>query len=149
MSTEATYADGVLTLRRIYNAPREAVFDAWVETSKVERWWGCGQTTRVRSAVEPHIGGKYHHLMTHEVAGDIPMEGEFTEFDPPAALAYRVADVHTGQTMEVRVEFIERGSATEIVLTHRGAPAELKDIIIGGWSAAFDKLDRVVTEEAA
>ena len=146
--TEASFTDGVLTIRRIYDAPRGAVFEAWVETAKVERWWGCDQTTKVCSTVEPKVGGAYRHVMTIAGAGEYPSDGVFTEFSPPERLAFRTRDAHSGQTMEVSVDFIERGRQTEIVLRHRGLPTELKEIVTGGWGAAFEKLDRLLMEDA-
>ena len=72
MSTESSFSKGTLTITRLYDAPREAVFDAWIETSKVQQWWGCAQTTAVRSEIEPKIGGVYNHHMTLGEMGEFP-----------------------------------------------------------------------------
>ena len=149
MSTKTSFENGQLTVTRVYDAPRDAVFDAWIETSKVEKWWGCADTTQVTSTVEPRVGGKYCHLMTIKDAGEFPMNAVITDYDPPALLAYEVAGMQPGQTMTVRVEFMERDGQTEVRLTHDNIPTEFGEIITGGWSAAFDKLDGFLVAEAA
>ena len=57
MSTDIQFEGDTLTLTRVYDAPREEVFDAWVAVNKVEKWWGCRQTTKVQSQIEPRVGG--------------------------------------------------------------------------------------------
>ncbi len=148
MSTQTQYESGRLTVTRIYDAPREAVFDAWIETSKVQQWWGCANTTNVVSEVEPKCGGKYHHLMSIKGAGEFPMNGTITEYDPPALLAYEMAGWQPGATMRVRVEFFERDNGTEVRLTHDGIPDEGSEMVVAGWSASFGKLDRFLSAEA-
>ena len=137
--------DGNLILTRWYSAPREAVFDAGVETSKVQQWWGCAQTTEVRSEIEPEVGGKYYHYMTLGDMGEHPLLSRFTVYDPPARLEYTTEPPQDsdkpGFNMTVTVDFTERDGGTEVRLVHAGLPDELKEIVQGGASAALEKLD--------
>ena len=149
MSTKTTYENGRLTVARVYDAPREEVFEAWIETAKVEKWWGCADTTKVKSEVEPRVGGKYCHLMTIREVGDYPMNAVITEYDPPALLAYELEGMAPGQTMTVRVVFTEIGDQTEVRLTHDNLPTEMGDMVSAGWTASFGKLDRFLIDEAA
>ena len=151
MTTDIRFEDGNLIVTRAYDAPREAVFDAWVETSKVKQWWGCAECTAVRSEIEPKIGGKYNHHMTIEGVGEVPGSAVLVEFDPPNRLAYESASpAGPDSTMRVTVEFTEvEGDRTQVQLTHAGIPdmrvdgdIELRQIIRTGWTAAFGKLDR-------
>ena len=141
MSTDIRFEDGKLFVTRVYGAPREAVFDAWVEASKVQQWWGCAQTTAVRSEIEPKVGGKYNHLMTLEGAGDYPGFSSFTEFDPPARLAYASEASQMAPAMKVSVDFLEHPDGTEVRLVHEGLPEEFLEYVRDGWRAAFGKLD--------
>ncbi len=145
MSTEASFDGGTLTITRHYDAPREVVFDAWIATSKVQQWWGCAQTTAVKSEIEPKIGGAYNHTMTLGAMGEFPGEAKFTEFDPPKRLAYASASPMGGPTMTVTVDFLEEDGATRVRLTHDNIPEDrephyLPDIIQAGWTAALGKL---------
>ena len=139
MTTKISYENGTLTVSRVYDAPREAVFEAWVETSKVQQWWGCAQTTKVCSEIEQKVGGKYCHAMTIEGVGEMPMNTRFTVYEPPARLAY-VEDGNDPKAQRVTVEFIERGEGTEVRLVHENIPDEYSTYVKAGWTAAFGKL---------
>ncbi len=148
MSSDAHFENGTLTVTRTYNAPCAAVFEAWVETSKVQQWWGCAQTTAVRSEIERKVGGKYCHQMTIDGAGEYPMVCRITAYDSPRLLAYEDVSGEPNP-MRVTVTFVERGSQTEVRLVHENLPTELGDIIRGGWTAAFGKLHDFLEREVA
>lgn len=158
MTTETDYDDnGTLVVTRTYDAPIEAVFDAWIETSKVQQWFGCADTVNVNSIIEPKVGGAYTHEMTLKTPhGDhiVPGVSVFTEYDPPNVLAYappRSPEMEDGEgeEMSVRVEFTAlSANQTQVLLTHRGIPDEFSPFIIGGWGAAFGKLFRFLFTEA-
>ncbi|MEM9554492.1 MAG: SRPBCC domain-containing protein [Acidobacteriota bacterium] len=154
MSTDIRFENGELIVTRVYAASREAVFEAWVETSKVEQWWGCGDTTRVRSHIEPRVGGRYDHTMT--IAGsDIAGNGLIVEFVPPSRLAYTAPLYGTTDIqMRVTVDFTEVTGGTRVQLVHQGIPdmrvdgdVELRLIVRDGWTAAFGKLDTFLVGE--
>ena len=156
MTTEARFEDGKLVVTRTYDAPRELVFEAWVETSKVQQWWGCEQCVAVRSEVEPKVGGAYNHHMTIEGAGEVPSFATLVEFDPPVRLAYEsTLPTDSGVKMKVTVDFTEVEGGTHVRLEHSGIPDtqvdggfELRDIVRGGWSAAFHKLANFLAAES-
>ncbi len=144
MSTEVTFENGNLIVTRIYDAPRDLVFDAWIEASKVEQWWGCADCTSVRSEIEPKVGGRYNNHMVIKGAGEVPGFATLTEYDPPSRLAYSGAD---DDGMLVSVDFSEVEGGTLVRLVHSGIPdmkvdgdVELRDIIRAGWTAATGKL---------
>ncbi len=141
-NTDIRFEDGTLYVTRIYNAPREAVFDAWINTSKIEQWWGCAQTTAVQSDIEPKLGGKFNHIMTLKGVGDYPMSSCFTEYDPPAKLAYTAEATDNAPAMKVTVEFLEHPDGTEVRLVHEGLPEDFIQYVRPGWTAAFDKLEK-------
>ena len=153
--TETTFENGKLIVTRTFDAPRALVFEAWVETSKVEAWWGCDQTTAVRSEIEPRVGGKYNHDMTIDGKHEHPAHAVLTAFDPPEHLAYESAMPGSPVPMTVDVRFTEVDGGTQIVLTHAGIPDmevdgghKMCDIVSGGWTAAFRKLDAFLSAGA-
>lgn len=155
MTTQTDYdGNGTLVVTRTYDAPIEAVFDAWVQTSKVQQWFGCADTTKVNSTIEPKIGGSYTHEMTIRGEHVVPGVAYFTEYDPPHVLAYsppRPDEMpeDAGFNMGVRVEFTALDdNKTKIKLTHTGIPHEFSPFIIDGWGAAFGKLYRFLVTEA-
>ncbi|WP_420640739.1 SRPBCC family protein [Candidatus Leptofilum sp.] len=140
MSVDVSYENGTLIVTRQFNAPRTAVFDAWIKTSKVELWWGCGYATEVKSTIEPKVGGKYHHLMTLPETGEYPHHGLITEYDPPVLLAYELVDAYHDEKMLVRVEFTEEEGKTTVRLTQRNLLDAYSEFVMSGWASALDGL---------
>ena len=148
MTSESSYKNGRLEITRIFDAPRDRVFDAWINTGKVQLWWGCGFATKVVSDIKACTGGKYEHLMTLNHGGDYLHHGLITEYRPPELLAYRLYDSIGDITMMVRVEFTAQGNKTRVHLTQDNLPDEYRALILAGWSAGFDKLNSLLIEEA-
>jgi len=143
---ETRIEDGKLHVSRVYDAPREAVFDAWIATHKLEQWWGCAQTTAVSAEIECKVGGKFNQTMTLDNGHVMPGEATFSEYDPPKRLVFG-SPGPTGEPMTISVDFTEVDGGTLVHLVHSGIPdmqvdgdIEMHDIIRGGWTAAFGKL---------
>lgn len=147
MSSEVRYENGRLTVTRIFNAPRAAVFDAWIKTSKVELWWGCADAIQVKSTIEPKLGGQFAHLMTLKDVGEYQHYGVITEYEPPALLAYELVDPFSTKTMTVRVEFKENGSRTTVCLTQNNLPDAYSQFVMVGWADGFEKLASFLVKE--
>ncbi|MEM9367994.1 MAG: SRPBCC domain-containing protein [Planctomycetota bacterium] len=152
MTTETRVENGVLIVTRTYNASRELVFEAWVNTSQVQQWWGCLECTSVRSEIEPKVGGHYNHHMTIDKVGNVCTFATLTEYDPPRRLSYTTPlPGDDSVVMTVKVTFTESLNGTCVRLEQAGIPnirvdgnQDLREIIRSGWSAAFDKLARLL-----
>ena len=153
MKTTTRIEGDQLILTRVFAAPRPEVFEAWVETSKVQAWWGCAEATSVRSEIEPWVGGKYDHHMTIAGVGEVPGCARLTEFQPPARIAYVTqlpegAGPEAGKSMTVTVDFTEVEGGTLVRLVHAGIPADFRELVQAGWTAAMEKLNRLLAAGA-
>jgi len=137
--TQTSFENDTLTVTRLYNAPRADVFDAWMNIDKMNQWYGPDGTLEVKSNIEAKVGGSYNHEMIFEGGRAHKSEATITEYDPPAVFAYSSAGQNPGETMDVRVEFIEQGNATMVRLTH-GVSENMAKFVTPAWTAAFDKL---------
>lgn len=152
MNHSASYNDGQLVITRLFDAPRQVVFDAWIKRSQVQLWWGCGIATDVQSDIEPKIGGKYSHNMMLKEVGEYRHNGLITEYNPPALLAYHLTDSHHDNVMQVRVEFIETRTTgandiqTLVRLTQNNLPDEFSDFVMRGWTSGFNKLEELLNQ---
>ena len=147
MSRDVSYENGRLVITKIFDAPRQAVFDAWIDASKVELWWGCAYTTEVNSEIEPRLGGKYAHAMTLKNVGQHEHIGIITEYEPPSILAYKLIDSKLDESMTVRVEFIAQGIQTKVRLTQDNLPDPYSEFVAAGWSAGFEKLAKFLAKD--
>jgi uncharacterized protein YndB with AHSA1/START domain len=142
-----------LELEHRYAAPREQVFDAWINTDVLKRWWAAQPTWETPLAeVDAREGGAYRLSMRTDEGEVHTVRGEFTEVSPPERLAYTwsweegpdAAMAGSEETLVV-VDFLEDGDGTLVKLTHSGfASEQIRDMHSHGWAAVMANLERSV-----
>ena len=139
-----------LRMQRTYDAPAQAVFDAWTSEEVMRRWWHAGHDWETTEAtVDLRVGGALRVVMRdpHEEA-EVGGGGEYTEIDPPRRLAFTWAwDDDARRTSQlIEIDFEESDGATTVRFTHRGL-FDAEDVIDheGGWGKIFDNLERVMS----
>jgi len=141
---DASDTKNSLTIRRTINASRQRVFAAWTQPEHLKNWWRANSnwTTEIAD-VDLQVGGKYRLGMRDpEQAGPFVCGGEFIEITPPEKLVYtwswESSEMDVGETL-VTVEFIDKGKATELVLTHQRFPnPEAASRHNQGWSGCIN-----------
>jgi uncharacterized protein YndB with AHSA1/START domain len=138
-----------LRIERTYQAPAEAVFEAWTSEEVIRRWWQAERGWETTEAeVDLRVGGVVRVVMRDphtnvEYGGG----GNFTEIEPPTRLAFTWTwdrDDDTRRTLiELDVEEID--GVTTVRFTHRGlwdeeAVRDHED----GWGKFFDNLESVL-----
>jgi uncharacterized protein YndB with AHSA1/START domain len=139
--------DRTLHIERTYEAPIEAVFDAWTSEEVLLRWWRAGQDWTTASAeVDLRVGGDFRVVMydpdkDREIGGG----GRYTEIDRPNRLAFTwIWDNDTRGTL-IEVDFAETDGVTTVNFTHsRLWDEEAVRNHRSGWTTVFDHLERVL-----
>ena len=142
--TDPHLEKNALTIRRLINAPRQRVFDAWTEPEHLKNWWHTDPNWSAEIVeVDFRVNGTYR-LGMRDPQQDAPFVcgGRFVEIDPPSKVAYTWAwessGMDVGETL-VTVEFIDKGPATELVLTHDRFPnAEAAAEHSKGWTGCIN-----------
>ena len=142
-----------LRLERIFDAPRERVFDAWVDPELLRLWWASQPDwTTPAAEVDPRPGGRYRLSMQGPGGGPVHgVVGEYREFERPSRLVYTwswegdPAEMEGSAGTLVTVVFHAEGERTRVVLTHdRFATDRARDLHIEGWTGCLDNLERRV-----
>ena len=140
-----------LRIERIFEAPREAVFDAWTSEEVLRRWFHAEHDWETTAAeVDLRVGGTVRLVMRdpHKDA-EYGGAGQYTEIDRPRRLAYTWEwDDREGQQL-IEIDFEEVDGATTVHFTHTGLVDE-EDLRSheDGWTKCFDSLDRALAEIA-
>lgn len=152
MASRTSPPETTLHLRRTFPAPREKVFKAWTDPEELKKWWGPEGYATPSATVDLRVGGKYRLGMMKLPDGEIfYLSGVYREVRPPERLVYTwrwegntCAEDGVGETL-VTVEFLDRGNATEVVLTHELFPTEkARNDHNRGWNGCLDRLARLV-----
>ena len=142
-------------LTRLIRAPREAVYDAWLDP-KIRRQWWCAAEDMTCGVcdIDASEGGAYRINMTK--GGDEWVTvGEFVELDRPNKLVFTWSweGMDFGKDSRVTVELFETQfdgkPATELVLLHEqlGTPHERSEHT-SGWLGCLKSLSKHFHEAA-
>lgn len=55
--------ENALVIERVFNAPRQMVWDAWTKPELMKKWWGPEQFSAPDVNIDFREGGKYHASM--------------------------------------------------------------------------------------
>jgi uncharacterized protein YndB with AHSA1/START domain len=143
----------VLVVRRQIPFPREQVFAAWLDGASLAQWMRPSGGPRATVDVDPRIGGKFRIVM--HAAGSTPtcahMEqdhehrGEYLAIEPPSLLSFTwISNATDLLPTIVTIEFLERGSGTELVLTHQRLPQARVEAHREGWTSIVRLLEEVL-----
>ena len=144
MASQIAARETTLRLTRVFAAPREKVFRAWTSPEALTQWWGPPGHGTASAEVDLRAGGRYRLGMRKLPDGAIfYLSGAYREVKAPERLVYTwrwEAEPEYGETV-VTVEFRDRGTSTEVVLTHELFPTEtLREQHGQGWSGCLDRL---------
>jgi uncharacterized protein YndB with AHSA1/START domain len=144
MSDTATASE--ITLTRIYDAPRQAVWDAWTQPDQIARWWGKRGWNTPPSSVTMDVrpGGVFRLNSIHEETGaELPVEAVFREVVEPERLSFAETprdDCHEGAVGTVTFTDLGDGRTEMRFRTTIEASEEIRRSAAGGLASAFDRL---------
>lgn len=135
-----------LEFDRIFDAPRQLVWDAWTDPDQMAQWWGPRGVTTPRETIELDLrpGGRLTFEMIDEASGArYPNAGTFVEVEPPARLVWVDDGFADGSGRgTATVTFIELDSVRTRLTVH--LVADFSDTIRAGaqqgWGTQLDKL---------
>jgi len=67
---------------RVFNAPREKVYEAMTDPELIPKWWGRRQDTTTVSEMNVEVGGRWH-FVCESTDGKHEFSGVFRELEPP------------------------------------------------------------------
>ena len=70
-----TPADGSFTISRLLDAPRELVYQAWVNPQHLAAWWGPKMFTNHSCTIDARPGGEFHLVMRGPQGDEYPFGG--------------------------------------------------------------------------
>lgn len=136
----------VLVIARVFDAPRDLVFQAFADPARAIKWGGPRDYPMVSMESDWRPGGKWRACLKSTADGSLLWQGGINrEITPPERLSFTFAWDHAGELGPetlVTITFAEQGSKT--LMTFR---QEIFDSVgnrdghRSGWTSAFDRLE--------
>ncbi len=140
-----------LVIERTFDAPVEAVFDAWMTREQWQAWIGPEGMDCTVPVLEPHVGGRYEIEMRMSDGSLIPVTGVFEAIDRPLALRFTWGWAgDPDRQSAITLTFRETSGRTHFTLRQEGlGTVANRDDHEQGWTSALRKLDRFLTGNAS
>jgi uncharacterized protein YndB with AHSA1/START domain len=135
-------ADKTLLIKRTFEAPRDVVWNAWVDAKQAKQWWGPNGFTAPVVELATVPDGAWHAQMRGPDGKVLGQHGILREIVPPEHLQYTfVWDENPEDELLVNVDFAAHGGKTEMNFRQTGfSSADERDGHKDGWSQSFDRL---------
>ena len=133
-----------ITMKRVFDAPRERVWKEWTEPEAFADWFGGPLEVPLESvSMDVRPGGTLRLTMLADPGRrKIRWKGEYREVAEPERLVFTVSD-RPGDVYElVTVVLTDLGDGrTEMHFEQRGLlPPEVYERAAEGWSTFFDRI---------
>jgi len=133
-----------LVIERTFQAPAEAVFNAWTSEEVMRRWFhGRSHWETPEAKVDLRLGGTVRVVMRDPDDGaEYGGGGHYTEIDPPTRLVFTWTwDNEADRETLIELDFVEADGATTVRLTHSNL-RDQESVISheGGWSSCLESL---------
>lgn len=138
-----------LLVKRVIDAPRNLVFQAWLEPERLAAWWGPDGFSNPVCNLDPRPGGAIYVEMKGPDGSVYPMTGKYLEIDHPKRLVLSTSAINDEGEIILSnlatVVFEEEGGKTKLTLSVKVvfATLEAKMHLQGmeeGWSQSIDRL---------
>jgi uncharacterized protein YndB with AHSA1/START domain len=148
-----------IVITRLFDAPREMVWDAWTDPEQVVKWWGPHGFTLTIDEMDVRLGGVWKSTMHGPDGAQYINDCVFTEVVRPQRIAYKLtAGSKQGrgvqEPMEASWTFQAQGEMTMITLRMVfQTPEALERFVreykaVEGGNETLDRLARHLAKES-
>ena len=135
----------VVTVRE-FDAPRAEVFRAWIDSRKLERWWGPKDFTNVFHEHFPMAGGRWVFDMVAPDGTKYPNESVYLEVTAPERIVFEHLSGHYYKaTVDFEALSEQRTRVTwSMVFDDADEFERVKPFIVNGNRENMDRLEEVL-----
>lgn len=157
MNVAPKFGEGTVVIKRVFDAPRALVWQAWTDPKMMAQWFGPRSFTVPVCDLDVRVDGRLYIVMRAPDGAEYPMTGVFTEVAAPERLAFTNTPLDNDGNVLMRGETIitltEHGGKTELVVkSHAVGLAPIAPQMLAGmeagWTQSIDKLGELVVRAA-
>lgn len=128
-----TPSEREIVMSRVFDAPRNLVFDSWTKPELLERWLGVrGGWSMVVCEVDLRVGGAYRFVWRGPDGAEMGMGGVYREIVSPERLVATEAfddPWYPGEALDTTV-LVEEGGKTTATTTVLYESEEIRDAVL-------------------
>ena len=128
-----TRTEREIVMSRVFDAPRNLVFEAWTKPELLKRWLGArGGWSMVVCEVDLRVGGAYRFVWRGPDGAEMGMGGVYREIAPPERLVATESfddPWYPGEALDTTV-LVEEGGKTTATTTVLYESEEIRDAVL-------------------
>ena len=137
--SEATVTEKEMIIIRVVDAPRELVWNAWVDPQQVAKWWGPKGFSTTIHEMDVKPGGIWRLTMHGPNGTDFPNESYFVEVIKHEKIVFEHTGSKAGKSSDANFRstwtFEDLGGKTRITLTNAFVTSEALQHVIKTYGA--------------
>src|SRR6266852_4620263 len=144
-----TPTDREIVMKRVFDAPRRMVFDAFSKPELLKRWFGPRGWSLVVCEVDLKVGGGFRFVLRGPDGKEMGMRGVYREIVPRERSVHMESfDDFPGES-QVTAVFVEEGGKTTLTATVLYPSREVRDAVLKsgmehGAAESYDKLNELL-----
>jgi len=123
-------ADREILITRVFDAPRELVFDAFLDPEHIGEWWGPAGFRITTQSMDVRPGGEWRFVMHGPDGTDYPNRIVYRRIDRPHLLVTVHVDKLGRDIFETRAQFTEEGGKTRLEFLSTFPTKEARDLVV-------------------
>ena len=145
--TVTTPSDREIVMTRVFDAPRDLVFEAHSSCEHMTNWWGPRKYEFASCEIDFRAGGKWRIVHRGPDGEEYGFRGEYREIVPPERITWTFEfEGWPGQVAVETLTLEEHDGKTTITATSVYDSVEARDAMIdsgmeSGAAESFDRLD--------
>jgi uncharacterized protein YndB with AHSA1/START domain len=152
-----TSGDREIVMTRVFNAPRDLVFDAVTKPELVKRWLlGPAGWSMPVCEIDLKVGGKYRYVWRNDDGREMGMGGTYREIKRPERVVHtELFDEawYDGESLNTWT-LTEKDGNTTLVLTSQYDSREIRDEVLesgmeSGVATSYNRLDDILASQMA
>jgi uncharacterized protein YndB with AHSA1/START domain len=149
----STPSDKEIHMTRLFNAPRQLLWEAMSKPEHVKQWWGrLGEGYSVPVCeIDFRVGGAWRFVNRHP-KGEAAFHGEYREIKPPSRVVFtEIFEPFPDSVSVVTSELSEEGDKTRLTVTVSYPSLQVRDMVLAsgmakGAGTSYDRLEDLVVE---
>jgi uncharacterized protein YndB with AHSA1/START domain len=141
-----TPSDREIVMTRVFDAPRELVYQAHTDPNHITQWWGPRGLTTTVDALDVRPVGAWRFVQRDPEGNEYGFRGEFREVMPPERLVFTFEyEGMPGHILQQTITFDEQDGKTTVTSTSLFDSREDRDGMLesGMESGATESWDRL------
>jgi uncharacterized protein YndB with AHSA1/START domain/DNA-binding transcriptional ArsR family regulator len=155
-TTVTTPSDREIVSERVFNAPRQLVFEALTDPELIPEWWGTRRTTTIVDQMDVRVGGGWRFVQRDADGNEDGFRGTYREVTPPERVVQTFEwEGMPGHVIIETVEFEDLGDGrTKLRNTSLFHTTEERDGMLAsgmeeGMNESYDQLDELLAKRTS